>query len=76
MALTVAGILSTGQGELDRSLLFAPLAGVQEAFGLDDEVHTLVLVLEDYQQGKPLAGPIGELLQADQQYRTWQQLLP
>ena len=76
MALTVTGILSTGQGELDRSLLFAPIAGVQEAFGLEDEVHNLILVLEDYQQGKPLADPIGNLLQPDQTYRTWQQLLP
>lgn len=76
MALTVTGILSTGQGELDRSLLFAPIAGVQEAFGLEDEVHNLILVLENYQQGKPLADPIGNLLQPDQTYRTWQQLLP
>ncbi len=76
MALTVGGILSTGQAELDRSLLFAPLAGVQEAFGLEDEVHNIVLVLEDYAQGAALAQPIGELLQADQSYRTWQQLLP
>ena len=76
MALTIGGILSTGQAELDRSLLFAPLAGVQEAFGLEDEVHNIVLVLENYAQGAALAQPIGELLQADQSYRTWQQLLP
>ena len=76
MALTICGILSTGQAELDRSLLFAPLAGVQEAFGLEDEVHNIVLVLENYAQGAALAQPISELLQADQSYRTWQQLLP
>ena len=76
MALTIGGILSTGQAELDRSLLFAPLAGVQEAFGLEDEVHNIVLVLENYAQGAALAQPISELLQADQSYRTWQQLLP
>ena len=76
MALTIGGILSTGQAELDRSLLFALLAGVQEAFGLEDEVHNIVLVLENYAQGAALAQPIGELLQADQSYRTWQQLLP
>lgn len=76
MVLSVGGILSTGQAELDRSLLFAPLLDVQEAFGLEDEVHTIVLVLEDYAQGAELAKPLGELLQADQRYRTWQQLLP
>ena len=76
MALTVVGTLSTGQAELDRSLLFAQLTAVQEAFYLDDEVHTFVLVLEDYQQGKQLAEPMATLLPADQVYRTWQQLLP
>ena len=68
--------MSTGQSELDRNLLFAPLSSVQDAFGLEDEVHNLVLVLENYTQGKALAAPINELLQPDQSYRTWQQLLP
>ena len=76
MALTVTGILSTGQPELDRNLLFAPVSSVQDAFGLEDEVHNLVLVLENYTQVKALAEPINELLQPDQSYRTWQQLLP
>ena len=76
MALTVTGILSTGQPELDRNLLFASVSSVQDAFGLEDEVHTLVLVLENYTQVKALAAPINELLQPDQSYRTWQQLLP
>ena len=43
MALTVTGILSTGQTELDRNLLYAPVSSVQDAFGLGDEVHNLVL---------------------------------
>ena len=76
MALTVTGILSTGQAELDRNLLFAPVSSVQDAFGLEDEVHNLVLVLENYTQVKALAAPINDLLQPDQSYRTWQQLLP
>ena len=76
MALSIRGILDTGQAELDRSLLFAPLEEVQEAFDLDDEVHNLVLVLEDYSQGTALAQSVGELLERDQSYRTWQQLLP
>ena len=76
MALSIGGILDTGQAELDRSLLFAPLEAVQEAFDLDDEVHNFVLVLEDYAQGAVLAQSVGELLQQDQRYRTWQQLLP
>ena len=76
MALSVGGILDTGQSELDRSLLFAPIESVQEAFDLDDEVHNLVLVLEDYAQGAVLAQSVDELLQQDQSYRTWQQLLP
>ena len=76
MALTIGGILSTGQAELDRSLMFAPLLGVQDAFGLEDEVHHLVLLLENYSEGAALAKPVAELLQSDQSYRTWQQLLP
>ena len=76
MALSIGGILDTGQSELDRSLLFAPIESVQEAFDLDDEVHNLVLVLEDYAQGAVLAQSVDELLQQDQSYRTWQQLLP
>jgi ABC-type transport system, involved in lipoprotein release, permease component len=51
MALTIGGILSTGQAELDRSLMFAPLLGVQDAFGLEDEVHHLVLLPENYSEG-------------------------
>jgi ABC-type lipoprotein release transport system permease subunit len=76
MALSISGILSTGQAQLDRNLLFASIEGVQEAFDLEDEVHELVLVLEDYTQGAVLAQPIDELLQQDQSYRTWQELLP
>ena len=72
----MTGILSTGQAELDRNLLFAPVSSVQDAFGLEDEVHNLVLVLENYTQVKALAAPINDLLQPDQSYRTWQQLLP
>jgi ABC-type lipoprotein release transport system permease subunit len=76
MALSISGILSTGQAQLDRNLLFASIEGVQEAFDLEDEVHELVLILEDYTQGAVLAQPIDELLQQDQSYRTWQELLP
>ena len=43
LVLEVVGLFRSGQSELDRSVIWAPLPVVQNAFGLGDEVHTLAL---------------------------------
>ncbi len=47
LVLDVVGLFRTGQNELDRALIWAPLATVQNAFGLGGEAHTLALRIRD-----------------------------
>jgi len=47
MLLEVVGLFTSHQLELDRGVLWTPLASVQEAFGLGDEVHTLAIRTND-----------------------------
>ena len=82
LVLTVVGLFRSGQTELDRSLVWVPLATVQNAFGLGDEVHTLVLRGEDLSRvdtlvarlraALPSALPDGTRLLV----RPWHELLP
>jgi ABC-type lipoprotein release transport system permease subunit len=82
LALTVVGLFRSGQSELDRSLVWAPLPVVQNAFGLGDEVHALVLradrlsgvdtIVARLRAALPATLPDGTLLRV----RPWQDLLP
>lgn len=72
----ISGIVETGQTALDRTLVFAPVAGVAEAFYLQDEAHMLLLMVDDLSQLNAIAAQIEPLLPEQLTLQTWQQLMP
>ena len=72
----ITGIVETGQVELDRTLVFAPITGVAEAFYLQDEAHMLLLMVEDLSQLSAIGAQIETKLTAPLTLQTWQQLMP
>ena len=76
LALRVVGIFRTGIPELDRTMLSAPLATVQEAFGLRDEAHTLAIRAERVDNSERLARELNGWLPTPLTARSWQEVLP
>ncbi len=72
----VAGIVETGQIELDRTLIFAPFAGVAEAFYLQDEAHLLVLMADNLSELQRISSEVEAKIAAPIVVQTWQQLMP
>lgn len=72
----IAGIVETGQVELDRTLVFAPIANVADAFYLQDEAHMLLLMVENLSQLGAIGSQIESKLAAPLTLQTWQQLMP
>ena len=72
----IAGIVETGQVELDRTLVFAPIAGVADAFYLQDEVHMLLLMVENLSQLGAIGAQIETKLTGPIALQTWQELMP
>ena len=72
----IAGIVETGQVELDRTLVFAPITGIAEAFYLQDEVHMLLLMVENLSQLGPIGAQIETKLTGPLALQTWQELMP
>ena len=72
----IAGIVETGQVELDRTLVFAPIAGVADAFYLQDEVHMLLLMVENLSQLGAIGAQIETKLTRPLALQTWQELMP
>ena len=76
MVFTVTGLLETAMADLDRVLLLAPLAAVQEGFGLDDEIHTLVVRAESHQDTGAVAERLRAILPERLAVRGWEDVLP
>ncbi|MAA50042.1 MAG: hypothetical protein CMP83_07700, partial [Gammaproteobacteria bacterium] len=72
----IAGIVETGQVELDRTLVFAPINSVADAFYLQDEAHILLLMVEDLGQLSAIGAQIETKLTESLTLQTWQQLMP
>lgn len=72
----IAGIVETGQVELDRTLVFAPITGIAEAFYLKDEAHMLLLMVENLSQLGPIGAQIETKLTGPLALQTWQELMP
>ena len=72
----IAGIVETGQVELDRSLVLAPFAELADALYLEDEAHMLVLMVDDLSELTATASSVAELLPGALTVQTWQQLMP
>ena len=72
----IAGIVETGQVELDRTLVFAPITGIAEAFYLQDEAHMLLLMVENLSQLGSIGAQIETKLTGPLALQTWQELMP
>jgi ABC-type lipoprotein release transport system permease subunit len=72
----IAGIVETGQVELDRSLVLAPFAELADALYLEDEAHMLVLMVDDLSELTATASSVADLLPEALTVQTWQQLMP
>jgi ABC-type lipoprotein release transport system permease subunit len=72
----IAGIVETGQVELDRSLVLAPFAELADALYLEDEAHMLVLMVDDLSELTATASSVADLLPDVLTVQTWQQLMP
>ena len=72
----IAGIFETAQVELDRTLVFAPINSVAEAFYLRDEVHMLLLMVQDLSKLSAIGAQIKAKLTDSLTLQTWQQLMP
>ena len=72
----IAGIVETGQVELDRSLVLAPFAELADALYLEDEAHMLVLMVDDLSKLTATASSVADLLPEALTVQTWQQLMP
>jgi ABC-type lipoprotein release transport system permease subunit len=75
-ALTISGLFSSGQVELDRTLVFADLSEVQNAFALGDEVHSIVIRVDDFSRLDEELLQIRAQLSDALVVRSWQALLP
>ena len=75
MVLDIVGIFDSGIAELDRSLLFVPIAAVQNEFGLGDEVHTIV-VRTQVDDSPAVVESLGHQLPEGLSVRNWDEVLP
>ncbi len=76
LVLTVDGIFETGQAELDRSMMLAPLAAVQAAFELGDGVHRLAVNAADASRVDALQPALATATPAEARLLSWRELLP
>ena len=76
LALDVVGLLETGMADLDRALLLAPIGTVQDGFGLTDEVHSLVIRLDDLDRSDVVVAELRAALPQELEVRPWQEVLP
>jgi ABC-type lipoprotein release transport system permease subunit len=75
-AFTVAGIVSSGMSELDRTLVVAELTAVQSGFGLGDDVHTLAIRTTDLDESARIVRAIADVLPQGIVARNWNAVLP
>ena len=76
LVLEVVGIFESGMADLDRAMVVAPIETVQQAFGLGDDAHQLVLRAEQVEKSAWLAEALVPLLPEGAVVRSWEQVLP
>lgn len=76
MVLNVVGLLETGMADLDRALMLAPIDPVRDAFGLGDEVHSLVIRTADVGRAPALVRALSKSLPDSLEVRNWDRVLP
>jgi ABC-type lipoprotein release transport system permease subunit len=76
LAVRLVGIVETGQTELDRTLLQIHLDAFSDAFALNDEVHAVVLRLDDLSYSRAVAEQIQRILPDSLVALPWNDLMP
>lgn len=81
MVVDVVGLFTTNQVEIDRGMLWTSIAGVQEAFGLGDEVHTLAIRTNDLAASAEIQAALAAHLHAEVPnsgalVRNWDDVMP
>ncbi|MFV2090284.1 MAG: ABC transporter permease [Pseudomonadales bacterium] len=76
LVMNVVGLLETGMTDLDRVVMLAPLATVQDAFGLVDQIHTVVIKTDELAESGRVVDRLRERLPADLSVRGWDKVLP
>ena len=76
MVLNVVGLLRTGMAEPDRVVMLAHIEEVQAAFGLEDEVHTLVIQVDELEDSAAVAARLGGAVPDGLRVRNWDEVLP
>lgn len=76
LVVDVVGILSSGMADLDRSLLLVPIAAVQNAFGLGDEIHTFAIRIAALEDSEAITARLASWVPADITVRNWNEVLP
>lgn len=76
LVVDVVGILSSGMADLDRSLLLVPIAAVQNAFGLGDEIHTFAIRIAALEDSEAITARLASRVPADITVRNWNEVLP
>jgi putative ABC transport system permease protein len=81
MVVSVVGLFTTNQVEIDRGMLWTSIAAVQDAFGLGDEVHTLAVRTTDLAASAETQRALTALLRAEVPdsgalVRNWDDVMP
>lgn len=78
LGLTVGGIFQTGMTDLDRSMAMLRISALQEAFGLGDDIHRVVLRGNHIEDADKLSASVRGALGEGSEYRvlTWRDLMP
>ena len=73
-AVTLVGLFESGNPELDRSLLMVHFDDFSEAFGLEDEAHTIAVLTRDAGAAREFAAEVAASL--GQRVHPWQEVQP
>lgn len=78
MVVNLVGIFESGIVDLDRGMLWVPIAAVQNAFGLGDEVHTFAVRTEDLDTSSDVVRNLRARLETDTRIsvRHWGAVMP
>ncbi len=80
LVLSTVGIFESGARELDRQIVEIPIGAFDQGFSMEQQVHTIVLALDDLESLAPAAKVITGLLQPlygqEVVLRDWEALLP
>jgi putative ABC transport system permease protein len=76
LALTVSGIFNSGQAEVDRTMTFADISAVQNAFALGDEVHQFVGKVTQVEDVDAKVAALQAQLGSRALVRGWSEFMP